>query len=124
MFRIYGEELVMTLKFYGKKTCITCQKAKAYLEAQGVTFQEISIETQPPSRAVLESLVASNLKASLNSRSTIFKRENLGKHLSDIAKIIELMLEDPNLIKRPLLLKEDGSFYQGFDKPGFEAFIR
>ena len=114
----------MTWKFYGKKTCITCQKAKAYLEAQGVVFQEISIETQPPARAVLETLVASNPKASLNSRSTIFKRENLGKHLPDAAKLVDLMLEDPNLIKRPVLLKDDGSFYQGFDEPGFEAFIR
>lgn len=114
----------MTLKFYGKKSCITCQKAKAFLEAQSVDFQDIPIETQPPSRKILEQVVDSaNVKASLNSRSAIYKEKNLGKNLPDAKTAITLMLEDPNLIKRPLILKEDGSIYQGFDAESLAQFL-
>ena len=114
----------MTLKFYGKKSCITCQKAKAFLEEQSVDFQELPIETQPPSQKMLEQVVdPANVKASLNSRSAIYKEKNLGKNLPDAKTAITFMLEDPNLIKRPLIVKEDGSFYQGFEAESLGQFL-
>jgi arsenate reductase len=114
----------MALKFYGKRSCITCQKAKAYLTDQSVAFEEVPIETQPPARAVLERLIdPANVKASLNARSTIYKEKNLGKQPPDVQTAIALMLQDPNLIKRPLLLKENGALYQGFDANSLHAFL-
>lgn len=114
----------MTLKFYGKKSCTTCQKAKAFLEEQSIDFEEIPIETKPPSRKVLEQAVdPANVKASLNSRSAIYKEKNLSKNLPDAKTAITLMLEDPNLIKRPLIVKDDGSLYQGFDVDTLAEFL-
>jgi Spx/MgsR family transcriptional regulator len=115
----------MTLRFYGKKTCITCQKAKAFLEGQGVEFEELSIETQPPTLAILEQLVdEANVKASLNSRSKVYKEKNLGKDLPDKKTAIQLMLKDPNLIKRPVILNTKGQLYQGFEASSLQAFIQ
>ncbi len=115
----------MALKFYGKKSCITCQKAKAFLEAESVDFEEIPIESQPPSRTVLtQAIDPANVKASLNPRSTIYKEKNLGKTLPDAKTAVTLMLEDPNLIKRPFILKSDGSIYQGFDPDTLRAFLQ
>jgi Spx/MgsR family transcriptional regulator len=115
----------MAFTFYGKKSCITCQKAKAYLEGQSVDFQEIPIETQPPTRAVLERLIdPANVKASLNARSTIYKENNLGKQVPDVKTAITLMLQDPNLIKRPVILKDNGALYQGFDEATLGEFIQ
>jgi Spx/MgsR family transcriptional regulator len=113
------------LKFYGKKSCITCQKAKAFLEANHVAFEEIPIETRPPAREVLDRLIdPANVKAGLNARSTIYKEKNLGKNVPDKPTAIKLMLEDPNLIKRPVMMKPDGQLYQGFDEASMQAFLK
>lgn len=115
----------MALKFYGKKSCITCKKAKGFLEEQSIAFEEISIETKPPARKVLEQLVdANDIKASLNARSTIYKEKNLGKNTPDKKAVIDLMLEDPNLIKRPVIMSDDGALYQGFDEQSLKAFLK
>ncbi len=113
------------LKFYGKKSCITCQKAKTFLEAKKVGFEEFAIETQPPSKEILEKLVdPDNVKASLNARSTIFKEKNLGKNTPDKKTAITLMLKDPNLIKRPVIISASGALYQGFEEEGLTAFLK
>lgn len=115
----------MALKFYGKKSCITCKKAKAFLEEQSVAFEEFAIETKPPARKVLEQLVdANDIKASLNARSTIYKEKNLGKNMPDKKTVIDLMLADPNLIKRPVILTDDGILYQGFDEQSLKSFLK
>lgn len=114
----------MTLHFYGKKTCVTCQKAKAFLEGQGIAFEEFPIETQPPAQDILTELVdETNVKASLNSRSAIYKEKNLGKNLPDKQMAIRLMQQDSNLIKRPVLIDAKGALYQGFDEASLKAFL-
>ncbi len=114
----------MTLKFYGKKSCITCQKAKAYLESNGIAFEELPIETQPPDKAVLDRLIDANVKASLNSRSALYKEKNLGKTLPDKATALKLMQQDANLIKRPVIINAKGELYQGFDEKSLQAFLK
>ncbi|HEY9686274.1 MAG TPA: arsenate reductase family protein [Coleofasciculaceae cyanobacterium] len=113
------------LKFYGKKSCITCQKAKAFLEGNQVAFEDIPIETRPPAREILDRLIdPANVKASLNVRSTIYKEKNLGKQVPDKQTAIALMLADPNLIKRPVIMDTNGQLYQGFDEASLQAFLK
>lgn len=115
----------MTLRFYGKNTCVTCQKTKAFLEEHNVVFEELPIETRPPSQAALEKLVnEADVKASLNSRSAIYKAQSLGKNVPDKQTAIALMLQDPNLIKRPVIMDEQGRMIQGFDPDQLKAFLK
>jgi len=44
------------------------------------------------------------LDAVLNSRSPAYKARNLGERRLGKAEAIEMMMEDPNLIRRPLVL--------------------
>ena len=44
------------------------------------------------------------LDAVLNSRSPAYKARNLGERKLGKAEAIEMMMEDPNLIRRPLVL--------------------
>lgn len=107
----------MSLTFYGKKTCVTCQKAKAFLDQRGVAYREVPIETQPPSRELLEALIDEhNIKAALNTRSKAYKEKGLNARIPDKATVIDWMLEDPNLIKRPVLVKANGQAQLGFEE--------
>lgn len=96
----------MPITVYAKSTCGTCRKARAYLDEEGVSFEVVDIITQPPDKAVLEASVdATNVKAYLNPRSAIYRERKLGRKPPTKAEAIRWMLKDPNLIKRPLIIK-------------------
>jgi arsenate reductase len=106
--------------FYDKKTCGTCKKAQVYLNENKIEFEKVDIINNPPSRELLEKFIdAKDIKIYLNSRSAIYRELKLGQNLPDKAKAIDLMLQDPNLIKRPFVVKGDvGSF--GFSSNEFD----
>jgi len=106
--------------FFDKKTCGTCKKAQAYLNEKKVEFEVVDIISAPPDRELLEKFIdADNVKPYLNSRSAIYRELKLGQNMPDKARAIELMLQDPNLIKRPFIVKGSvGSF--GFKPEEFD----
>lgn len=105
--------------FFDKKTCGTCKKAQAYLKDNQVAFELVDIINSPPDKALLEKFIdEDNVKPYLNSRSAIYREKKLGQNLPDKAEAIKLMLEDPNLIKRPFIVRDSqGSF--GFNADEF-----
>lgn len=105
--------------FFDKKTCGTCKKAQGYLNEHEVAFEVVDIITTPPDGDVLERFIdADNVKQYLNSRSSIYREKKLGQNIPDKATAIQLMLEDPNLIKRPFIIRgETASF--GFKEEEF-----
>jgi arsenate reductase (glutaredoxin) len=111
---------------YEKKTCITCKKALAFLDEAGVDYERKDIVQDPPSEAVLDQVIEEgNLKAAMNPRSTIYKEKNLGKATLTKKELIKLMHQDPNLIKRPLIMKQgEKQPYLGFDPDTLKAFLK
>lgn len=113
------------LTFYGKKTCVTCQKAQAYLKARKIPFEYFEVEKNPPPVSLLEQIVdGANVKASLNIRSKIYKEQDLSANPPDKNTAIRLMQQDPNLIKRPLIVDSPGHPYQGFDPESLKVFLK
>ncbi len=109
----------MAIKFYYKKTCGTCKKARGFLEANGVDFQPLDIITEPPPRELLEKFIdPNNVKAYLNPRSAIYRQKKLGQNPPTKEEAIELMLQDPNLIKRPFIVYGDKASF-GFKEDEF-----
>lgn len=108
---------------YAKKSCTQCKKAIAFLNRKGVPYQVKDIVHEPPPRSLLEKVIkAENIYASLNQRSTTYKDNHLGKRRTTKNEAIRLMLKDPNLIKRPLIIK-DNRAYQGFDEKSLLDFV-
>lgn len=96
----------MSITFYDKSTCGTCKKAKAFLDEHDVSFNIVDIITRPPSRELLEDAIdEGNVKAFLNPRSAIYRERKLGQSIPTKDEAIDLMLRDPNLIKRPVIIK-------------------
>lgn len=59
-----------------------------------------------PSRELLSRLIDEHgVDAVLSTRSPAYKARNLGARKLSKSEAIELMLEDPNLMRRPLVLK-------------------
>ena len=80
-------------------------------------METIDINANPPTRAFLEKHVDdSHLKDFISLRSPIWKERPLPKTKKEA---IDLMLENPNLIRRPILVKGSKVVF-GFDKAEYD----
>ena len=79
------------------------------------------ITREPPSRAFLERHVpADRFLDFVSTRSPVFKTRPLPRSKKEA---IELMLEQPNLIKRPILVTGSTAGF-GFDREAYERLGR
>jgi len=84
----------------------------AYLEGKGVTLIKHDLAKDRPPRVLLERLLAQGpLEDFLSTRSPAYKARNLEISTMTRAQATDLMLEEPNLIRRPLLLHGDDAVF-------------
>jgi Spx/MgsR family transcriptional regulator len=78
----------------------------AYLEGKGIELVKHDLAKEPPSRELLERLIdETHLGDFINQRSPAFKERELDLSKLTKKQAIDLMMEEPNLIKRPLVLR-------------------
>ena len=74
---------------------------------------EIDINKEPPSREFLERHIdADRFLDFVSTRSPVFKQRPLPRSKKEA---IDLMMEQPNLIRRPILIRGSQAIF-GFDK--------
>ena len=79
-------------------------------------MEQIDINKTPPDRAFLEKHIdASRFLDFVSTRSPVFKERSLPKSKKEA---IDLMMENPNLIKRPILVRGSKVTF-GFDKSAY-----
>ena len=93
------------ITIYGIKNCDTMKKARTWLEAQGVTYDFHDYKAVGIDRARLEGWVEElGWETVLNRAGTTFRAlPDAAKQNLDAAKAVDLMLEQPSMIKRPML---------------------
>jgi arsenate reductase len=78
----------------------------ADLEGRGFELVTHNLLKEAPPRELLSRLIDEHgVAAVLNPRSPAFKERGLGERTPSKSEAIELILEDANLLKRPLVLK-------------------
>lgn len=76
-----------------------------YLDGKDTDITRHDLAKDPPSRAFLEKHVdAAHLDRYLNKRSPAYKERGLGERKLTKKEAIDLMLEDVNLIRRPIVV--------------------
>ena len=95
----------MSVKIYGIKNCDTMKKARAWLEAENIPYDFHDYKAAGIDRAHLESWVRElGWETVLNRAGTTFRGlPDAAKQNLDAAQAVDLMLEQPSMIKRPLL---------------------
>lgn len=108
--------------------CSTCKKAKKWLEENNIKFTERNIVELVPSVQELEEWIKKSgleIKKWFNTSGLKYKELNLKEKLvtmSDKEKI-ELLASNGMLIKRPLLISNQG-IYVGFKQERWEEIIK
>jgi len=106
---------------YGIKNCDTMKKARAWLDKRGVDYAFHDYKAAGADRAKLEAWVKeAGWEALLNRAGTTFRklpdREKAGITQK---KAIALMLDQPSMIKRPVL-EAGGKLLVGFKPEDYE----
>ena len=111
------------LLFYEKPGCINGEKQKKILEKAGHTLQCINILTYTWSRQKLLSFVEGKTAAEMiNYTAPAVKNGEIVPTLLGVDEAIELMINNPILIKRPLI-EVDGMNIQGFMDPRLTMYL-
>ena len=103
--------------FYSYLKCSTCRKAAKWLNEKGVEYQLIDIVNEPPLLDYLELALeqfSADKKKVFNTRGTAFRSINLDIYSLTNERIIQLLLSDGKLIKRPFLVYEEKKVILGF----------
>lgn len=91
---------------YGLKSCDTCRKARAWLDARGIPFRFHDFRSDGLEASVLERLeAAAGWETLLNRRGTTWRGLSESERANPTRETaFALMLANPALIKRPVLV--------------------
>ena len=93
--------------------CSTCQKAKKWLDAHGIAYTDRHIKEENPTAEELRAWQAKSgqpLKKFFNTSGMLSRELGLKDKLPAMSEEeqIELLASDGMLVKRPLVILEDG----------------
>ena len=98
----------MKVTVYQKPTCTTCRQVYAALKESGVPFEAVDYYLDPiPGTKLRELLRKMGLspRELLRTKEDIYKKLRLGERDLTDEQIIDLMVEHPDLIQRPIVEK-------------------
>lgn len=104
---------------WGLKNCDTCKKARAWLDGRSIphAFRDVRADgmTATDVRVWLDAVGADTL---VNRRGTTWRGldDAARAKADDPDGVVDLLLANPALIKRPVFVGEDGTVVVGFGK--------
>jgi len=107
--------------------CTTCQKAKKWLEANGIAFEERHIKEDNPTVEELKEWHKKSglpLKKFFNTSGVQYKELKLKDRLSEMSEEEQysLLASDGMLVKRPILIGDDFVLV-GFNETEWKAAL-
>ena len=114
----------MALTFYWYPKCGTCRNAKKWLDAHHLSYEEVHIVEQPPSREQLQELYQKSgleLKRFFNTSGLKYRELGIKDKINTASEdeLLDLLASDGMLVKRPILT--DGERVTvGFKEEEFE----
>jgi arsenate reductase len=97
-----------TIVVYQKPTCTTCRQVHAALKEKGVDFDAINYYVDPIPKTKLKDLLRKmglSARELLRTKEPIYKSLKLGERTLSDSALIDLMVEHPDLIQRPIVEK-------------------
>nr|WP_295972607.1 arsenate reductase family protein [uncultured Bacillus sp.] len=102
----------MALFFYWYPKCGTCRKAKKWLDEHQISYKEIHIVEEPPSRSELETLYRKSeldIKKFFNTSGQRYRNLGLKDRIKEASEdeLLDLLASDGMLLKRPIVTDKE-----------------
>jgi arsenate reductase len=98
------------LTVYEKRTCTTCRKLAALLEERGIAFDRVDFHVEPLSADELRELVGKTgvpARELFRTKEPVYRELGLGEREVEDDEAIAHMAEHPQLLERPVVVKDD-----------------
>ena len=98
----------MKITVYQKPTCTTCRQVHAALKESGVSFDAVNYYLDPIPKTKLRELLRKmgmSARELLRTKEDIYKKLRIGERDLTDDQIVDLMVEHPDLIQRPIVEK-------------------
>ena len=108
--------------------CSTCKKAKKWLDDHGITYTDRHIKEDNPSYEELKNWYAISgmpLKKFFNTSGLQYRALELKDKLPTMSEEeqLQLLSSDGMLVKRPVLVTDDGKVLTGFKEADWEKAL-
>ncbi|WP_409422525.1 ArsC family reductase [Pseudaeromonas sp. ZJS20] len=112
------------IRVYGIRQCDTLKKALRWLDEQQIPYAYHDYRKDGLSPELLQEFIdALGWEALFNKRGTTYRQlDDATKQALDAKLAFEVMLAQPAIIKRPLLLK-DGQYTLGFSEAQYRSLF-
>lgn len=116
------------MKFICYPKCTTCQKAKKWLDDNGIAYDLRDIKENNPTLAELKEWHKKSrlpLKKFFNTSGLLYKSMQLKDKLADMSEEeqYKLLASDGMLVKRPIIVKDD-TVIVGFKEKEYEEALK
>ena len=112
------------IKFLQKPSCTTCRKAKAFLEKRKVELELRDLGKDRLSVEELDALIGKrDHRMFLNSRNELYRTRKMGQNPPSRAEALKLMAAEPNLIRRPVVLR-GSDMVLGYDEEALNRIAK
>lgn len=99
-----------TITVYQKPTCTTCKQVYAVLKEAGVDFEAVDYYLDPIPKATLRRLLEkmqARPRDILRAKEPVYASLGLGGSAHSDEELLDLMVQHPDLIQRPIVEKGD-----------------
>ncbi len=112
------------IKIYGIKNCDTIRKTLKWFNDNNVSYEFIDYKKEPPTPDVAAHfLEAHNWETIINKRGTTWRKlDEQTKNAMNAQLAINLMIEQPSVIKRPII-EANGEIIVGYDELELKKLI-
>ncbi len=117
----------MSVLFLWYPRCSTCQKAKKWLDEHHIEYETRDIKENRPGEGELKAWYEKSgleLKRFFNTSGLVYKSMNLKEKLPQLSEeeALALLATDGMLVKRPLLIAENG-ILAGFREAAYQELL-
>ncbi|EPK6162517.1 ArsC family reductase [Providencia stuartii] len=112
---------------YGIKNCDTIKKARRYLEDNGINYQFHDYRVEGIDDALLSTFIAQlGWEVLVNKRGTTWRKLSDAEKnaVVDAESAKKVLLAEPAMIKRPILVSADNRYLVGFSADEYQQFTQ
>lgn len=118
----------MKALFVNYPKCSTCQKARKWLEENGVEFDSRHIVENNPTKDELKAWIALSkepIRKFFNTSGILYREMNLKEKVAEgnEEELLDILSSNGMLVKRPLVITED-TVLIGFKEPKWTEYFK
>ncbi|CAH0324203.1 transcriptional regulator SpxA [Priestia megaterium] len=114
------------INLYTTTSCVSCRKAKAWLEEHQIDYIERNLSYEPITEDEIKNILSMTEKGTdeiISTRSKIPQKLNIEIDALSLQDLYDLIKSHPFILKRPIIIQDRKILQIGYKEEEIRAFI-